>query len=171
MKQDEVDSFPNLQATLSCRQQWRIRHDRCEGVIPSFAATNPERTLKEILLIEPAQTLSMPISNAVAAVGYTAALARTAIEATNRIRGQQFGLIIANLSLSDESGWLFVNKLRINDRRTPVWLFGRTPKLRLYRWAEFSLVERLIFYQDDTRQLINTLRSALSESHPFRRAS
>jgi hypothetical protein len=171
MKQDDVNSFPNLQANLSCQQQWRIRHDRYEGGIPSFAAAISDSTLKAILVIEPSSVLQMHIAKPVAAMGYTTALAQTAAEATDRVRRHQPGLIIANVSLPDESGWLFVNKLRIHDRRTPVWLFGRTPNLRLYRWAEFSLVERLIFYEGDIGLLIDTLRSALSKPYAFRRAS
>lgn len=171
MKQDDIDSFPNLQATLSCQQHSRIGHDRCEGRIPSFAAAISESTFKAILVVEPASVLQMHIAKAVAAMGYTTALAQTATEATDRVRRHKPGLIIANVSLSDESGWLFVNKLRIHDCRTPVWLFGRTPNLRLYRWAEFSLVERLIFYQGDIGLLTDTLRSALIKPYAFRRAS
>lgn len=92
--------------------------------------------------------------------------ARTASEALCLCGACLPGLVVANLALQDQSGWLLAAKLRFVDPNVPIWLYQPHSSRRDQSMAKMLQVEELLDYRGDLGSLSNMIIQLLQNRDP-----
>ena len=100
---------------------------------------------RDCLLVEPDERSSEQLSAMLVAAGLGVERVACAREAYVRLHRGPADLIVSNIALPDESGWLMAAKLRVADAQQRVWLYYSADHQGWGRpMAAFIGVERLI---------------------------
>jgi CheY-like chemotaxis protein len=76
-------------------------------------------------------------------------------------------LVLANVDLPDQSGWLLTAKLRFVDADVPVWLYLSRSSPHQTRAAECLAVDELLDYGGDLLGLSDVIVTLMAD-HPIR---
>ena len=107
-----------------------------------------------VLLVEPDSVLSGRLSAVLSAAGLKVERVTDAGAAYERLRRSPAGLVVSNVRLPDESGWLLAAKLRLSSPRPRVWLHSVDRQPWEVPFAAFIGAERLIRDRDELRPLV-----------------
>lgn len=114
----------------------------CEG--------NPQPT---VLLVEHRDEVFARLATDIAGFGIRVVRAKSATEATHLYEKYKPVLLVGNVDLPEQSGWLMTAKLRLFDRRIRIWLYRRQPSDYGQEIANFLNVDSLLSYQGDLLRL------------------
>jgi CheY-like chemotaxis protein len=106
-----------------------------------------------ILLVEHRDEVFARLATDIAEFGIRVLRAKSAIEAMKLYDKHGPTLIVGNVDLPDQSGWLMTAKLRLFDRGICIWLYQRQPSNYGQEIAAFLGVDALLPYQGDLLSL------------------
>ena len=117
------------------------------------------------VVAEPKDEVFARLAMDMAEAGMRVVRAKTAVEAIRHCASYQPTLIVANLDLPDQSGWLLAGKLRFVDSEIHVWLYQ--PQASSYEkgMARFLKVEELLEYGGDLLGLSENVIRLIADVH------
>lgn len=109
------------------------------------------------LLVEHRDEVFARLATDMAESGMRVVRARSATEALKLCGVYVVDLVVANVDLPDQRGWLLAGKLRLVDQQIPVWLYQ--PKSTSYDEgiADFLRLDQLVGYGGDLLVLSETI--------------
>lgn len=120
-----------------------------------------------ILLVEHRDEVFARLATDIAEFGFRVIRAKSAIETMKLYDKHKPTLIVGNVDLPDQSGWLMTAKLRLSDRGIRVWLYQRQPSNYGQEIAEFLKVDALLPYRGDllslSEQVINLMADLMAQ--------
>jgi len=110
---------------------------------------------RTVLLVEYRDEVFARLADDLAATGMWVERACNTAEAFRWIAGRSPDLVIANLHMPNNSGWLLAAKLRLFQPTARIWLYAPQPRSFEYDYAlaRFLGVAELIHYQGDLFRL------------------
>jgi CheY-like chemotaxis protein len=116
------------------------------------------------VVAEPRDEVFARLAMDIAAAGMKVVRAKTATEAIRHCATYQPTLIVSNLDLPDQSGWLLAGKLRFIDPDLRVWLYQ--PRTSPYEkgMARFLKVDELLDYGGDLLGLSETVIQLIADN-------
>ncbi len=103
---------------------------------------------------------------ALAEAGMRVVRAKSAIAALKLYARYAPSLVLANVDLPDQSGWLLTAKLRFVDPDVPVWLYYPRSSPRQTRAAAYLAVDELLDYGGDLLGLSDVIVTLMA-NHPI----
>ncbi len=133
------------------------RANRLLDVTTQESSDEIEAARPTAVVAEPRDEVFARLATDMAEAGMRVVRAKTASEAIRHCASYQPTLIVANLDLPDQSGWLLAGKLRFVDPDVRVWLYQ--PQTTSYQkgMAKFLKVEELLDYGGDLLGLSETV--------------
>ncbi len=133
------------------------RADRLLEVMTQEAALDSATERPTAVVAEPRDEVFARLATDLAESGLRVVRAKTAVEAIRHCATYLPTLIVSNLDLPDQSGWLLAGKLRFVDPDVRVWLYQ--PQTSSYEkgMAKFLKVEELLDYGGDLLGLSETI--------------
>ncbi|TWU39433.1 response regulator [Novipirellula artificiosorum] len=109
-------------------------------------------------VVEPSNAISAHLTADLTRAGYRAGRVSSVNEAMTLC--SKFGpeLILANLSLPNQTAWQLASTLALHDSGTRLLLYGHDIAVHHYAMADFLGIERLIEYSNDLSALSATLQ-------------
>ena len=140
------------------------RADRLLEVTAREADREPQQEHPTAIVAEPRDEVFARLATDLAEAGMRVVRARTASEAIRHCASYEPTLIIANLDLPDQSGWLLAGKVRFVDPDIRVWLYQ--PRATSYEkgMAQFLKVDELLDYAGDLLGLSETVIRLMEDS-------
>ena len=105
------------------------------------------------MLVEHRDEVFARLATDIAEFGIRVLRAKSAIEAMKLYDKHSPTLIVGNVELPDQSGWLMTAKLRLFDRGICIWLYHRQSSSYGQEIAAFLGVDALLPYQGDLLSL------------------
>ena len=124
-----------------------------------------------ILLVEHRDEVFVRLAADMAEKGRRVIRATTAYEAVKHYAKQPFTLVIANLDLPDQSGWLLAAKLHLVDPTAAIWLYEPAWSNRHAAMAKFLRVDALFAHGGDLLGLADTVAARLAERFEDRKST
>lgn len=121
----------------------------------------PDRV--RILLVEQRDEVFARLAADAAEEGFRVVRATTAHEAVEHYAQHPFTLVVANLDLPDQSGWLLAAKLHFVDLTAAVWLYEPALSDMHVAMAKFLRVDELFAYGGDLFSLVDAITARLAE--------
>jgi len=121
-----------------------------------------------VLLVEPRDEVFARIATDLAEFGMRVVRAKSATEALQLVERLKPVLLVGNVDLPGQSGWLMTAKLRLFDRRIRVWLYRHQPSNYGQEIARFLDIRALLTHHGDLLGLSDTvidLMKNLPHSH------
>jgi len=137
----------------------------------NFSCTSPQDELCKgdpqptILLVEHRDEVFARLATDIAEFGIRVIRAKSATGAQKLYDTHKPTLLVGNVDLPGQSGWLMAAKLRLFDRRIRVWLYQRMPSHYGHEIAKFLRVEALLAYQGDLIRLSETIIDLMGNPH------
>ncbi|QEG35798.1 response regulator [Bythopirellula goksoeyrii] len=126
-----------------------------------------EETEAELLptavLVEPRDEVFARLATDMAEHGVRVVRAKSATEALKLCGKDTPVLVVANVDLPDQTGWLLAAKLRFVDRGTRIWLYQTESSGYDLGLVNFLNVDELLDYQGDLFSLSETIVELMSE--------
>jgi hypothetical protein len=139
------------------------RADRLLELTAQEADHESEVTRPTAVVAEPRDEVFARLATDLAEAGIKVVRAKTAGEAIRHCATYQPTLIVSNLDLPDQSGWLLAGKLRFVDPDVRVWLYQ--PQTTSYEkgMARFLRIEELLDYGGDLLGLSETIIQLIAD--------
>lgn len=157
---DRYQHLFNLPAVMDDDEQSVGSHDTALETDVDEAAKQPTA-----LLLEHRDEVFARIATDVAEAGMRVVRATAATEALTLCGGYKPTLVVANIGLPEQNGWLLAGKLRSADKRVCVWLYQ--PETTSYDedMAEYLRVDQLLDYEGDLLGLSETIIELMASRH------
>ncbi len=110
---------------------------------------NAEKLRPTVLLVEHRDEVFARIATDMAEFGMRVIRAKSATHALELCRIYVPKMVVANLDLADQSGWVLASKLRYIDRRVGVWIYQPQSSDYDHGMANFLNVDALLDYDGD----------------------
>lgn len=130
---------------------------------PQEKAQCDREPLPVILLVEQRDEVFARIASDMAEFGMRVIRAKSASEALNLCGSRKPVLVVANVDLPDQSGWLMAAKVRFIDRHTPIWLYQTQSSDYDLGMVNFLNVEELLDYHGDLFGLSETITDLMTD--------
>ncbi len=114
-----------------------------------------------ILLVEHRDEVFARLAADLAGEGFRVIRATTAHEAVKHYAKHPFTLVVANLDLPDQSGWLLAAKLHFVDSGAAIWLYEPVRSNMHAAMAKFLRVDELFAYGGDLLGLADAVAARL----------
>jgi len=147
------------------------RADRLLEIAAREADGEREIERPTAVVAEPRDEVFARLATDMAEAGMRVVRAKTAVQAIRHCASYQPTLIVANLELPDQSGWLLAGKLRFVDPAIRIWLYQ--PQASPYEkgMARFLKVEELLEYGGDLLGLSENVIRLIAEVHGAKSAT
>jgi len=152
--------------TVACGETNLLeRADRLLELTAQEAGRESEVTQPTAVVAEARDEVFARLATDLAESGLRVVRAKTAGEAIRHCATYQPTLIVSNLDLPDQSGWLLAGKLRFVDPDVRVWLYQPQSSSYEKGMARFLKVEELLDYGGDLLGLSETIIQLIADKH------
>ncbi len=135
------------------------------GTLPK-EAEREQKPQPTILLVEYRDEVFARVATDLAEFGARVVRAKTATEALILVETRKPVLIVGNVDLPGQSGWLMTAKLRLFDHHTRVWLYRQQPSNYGEEIAAFLDIDALLADHGDLFGLSDTIVDRMAHRRP-----
>jgi len=132
-------------------------------LFPLEEAQCEAESLPTALLVEHRDEVFARIATDMAEFGLRVVRAKSAREAMQFCGTHEPVLVVANVDLSDHSGWLLAGKLRFVDRHNRIWLYQAQSSNYDLGMVNFLNIDELLDYQGDLLGLSETIVDLMTD--------
>ncbi len=157
---DQTDRWPESSV--------RDNSDRSQCIHETFVEDDCQPSDEQqptMLLVEHRDEVFARVATDMALTGSKIIRARSATEALKLCGTYEPALVVANLDLPDQSGWLLAGKLQFIDGGVRVWLYHHQSRRNDERTAEYLQVDEFLDYGGDLLGLSETIVELLTDWH------
>jgi len=150
-------------------QSFAPHRERYPNCLPRRQACDETEAADEqptALLVEHRDEVFARLATDLAEAGMRVVRAKSAIGALKLYARYAPSLVLANVDLPDQSGWLLTAKLRFVDPDVPVWLYYPRSSPRQTRAAAYLAVGELLDYGGDLLGLSDAIVTLMA-NHPI----
>jgi len=143
-----------------CGRPVRIRRDPGPSAAPHVEGADCPR----VLLVEHRDEVFARLAADLAEEGFRVIRSTTGSGAIRHHVEHPFTIVVANLDLPDQSGWLLAAKLRLVDPPAYLWLYDAHPSPHHGNMAEHLKIDELLAYGGDLLRLSGAVVGRLSQT-------
>lgn len=121
------------------------------------------RSRRSVLLVEPRDEIFARLAGELQGRGLRVFRATTAARASRRFARHPVDLLLVPQALPDESGWLFLSKVRLTAPAADVWVYTAHASPADVELANFVRADELIEYGGDLRRLAEEVLDRLDD--------
>jgi hypothetical protein len=129
---------------------------------PSGVKPAPQDDGPAVLLVEHRDEVYARLAADFAETGLTVVRATTAFQAIGLFARHNYDLVVANLDLLDQSGWLLAGKLHFIQESVCIWLYKPQKTPTDVSMAKFLRVDELLEYGGDLLCLSDAILDCLA---------